>query len=77
LQGSRDNMSMVLVTFPSCPPLNDAAIEKEAALDALLKNRVAELVNQTNGSIELPHIIQTLSEENIPDLPPGGGLSAK
>ena len=68
---------MVLVTFPACPPPVDSAIEKEATLDALLKNRVTELVNQTSGGIELPHILQTLSEENIPDLPPGGGLSAK
>jgi hypothetical protein len=68
---------MVLVTFPSCPPPNDAAVEKEAALEAFLKNRVTELVNENCGGIELPHILQTLSEESIPDLPPGGGLSAK
>jgi serine/threonine protein phosphatase PrpC len=33
LQGSRDNMSMVLVTFPSCPIVEDAATQKETALE--------------------------------------------
>jgi len=96
------------VTFPACPPPNDAAIEKvrgleeltsvrnrlhfwkfrwvvpeaiffpqEAALDTTLRNRVGELVNDSGGNIELPHILQQLSEENIQNLPPGGGLSSK
>jgi protein phosphatase 1B len=43
----------------------------------LLKNRVTELVKESDGNIELPHILQTLSDENISDLPPGGGLAAK
>jgi len=76
-KGSRDNMSIVLVTFPACPPPNEAAIEREAALDTTLRNRVAELVNDSGGTIELPHILQQLSEENIQNLPPGGGLSSK
>jgi len=76
-QGSRDNMSMVLVTFPACPPPVEDAGVKEAALEEVLKNRVTELVNEADGKIELPHILQTLTDENIPDLPPGGGLYAK
>lgn len=70
-------MSIVLVTFPACPPPCDDAIQKEASLEALLRNRVTELVNESGGGIELPHIIQSLSDETIPDLPPGGGLAAK
>jgi hypothetical protein len=70
-------MSMVLVTFPACPPPIEEAAQKEAALEELLKNRVTELVKEADGNIELPHILQTLSDENISDLPPGGGLSAK
>lgn len=70
-------MSIVLVTFPSCPPPEDDAAQREAALEELLKNRVTELVNESGGAIELPHILQTLSDENISDLPPGGGLAAK
>jgi len=76
-QGSRDNMSMVLVTLPACPPPVEEAAQKEAALEELLKNRVTELVNEADGNIELLHILQTLSEEDISDLPPGGGLQAK
>lgn len=70
-------MSMVLVTFPACPPPVEEAAQKEAALEEVLKNRVTELVKESDGNIELPHIIQTLSDENISDLPPGGGLAAK
>jgi len=76
-KGSRDNMSMVLVTFPACPPPSEESMKKEATLEAFLKNRATELINEAEGSMELPHLLQTLSEENIPDLPPGGGLSAK
>jgi protein phosphatase 1B len=76
-KGSRDNMSMVLVTFPACPPPVEDAIQKEAALEAFLKQRVTELVEESGGAIELPHILQYLSDENIADLPPGGGLAAK
>jgi len=68
---------MVLVTFPACPPPLDDAVQKETALEDLLKNRVTELVKESDGNIELPHILQTLSDENISDLPPGGGLAAK
>jgi len=76
-KGSRDNMSIVLITFPSCPPPEEDAAQREAALEELLKNRVTELVNESGGAIELPHILQTLSDENISDLPPGGGLASK
>jgi len=76
-KGSRDNMSIVLVTFPACAPPCDEAVQKEAALEELLKNRVTELVKESNFNIELPHILQTLSDETISDLPPGGGLAAK
>ncbi|XP_035715203.1 protein phosphatase 1A isoform X2 [Folsomia candida] len=76
-KGSRDNMSMVLVTFPACPPPVDEATKKEAQLEELLKNRVTELVKESDGNVELPHILQTLGDENISDLPPGGGLAAK
>jgi len=75
-KGSRDNMSMVLVTFPACPPVSEAAVAKEARLEDHLKSRVTEIFNESSG-IELPHILQQLNEENVPDLPPGGGLSSK
>lgn len=76
-KGSRDNMSIVLVAFPACPPPQDDAMQKESAVEELLRNRVTELVQESGGAIELPHILQTLSDENISDLPPGGGLPAK
>lgn len=37
---------------------------------------VAEMVRQADG-LRFVHVFQTLADEDIPGLPPGGGLSAK
>lgn len=39
-QGSRDNMSVVLVCFPNAPKISEEAVKKEAELDKLLEARV-------------------------------------
>jgi len=70
-------MSIVLVTFATCPPPVEDAIARECQLDDLLRTRVKELVTESNGSIELPMVLQSLTDENIPNLPPGGGIAAK
>lgn len=36
----------------------------------------SDLVQQ-GDVVEFLHVLRALDEENIPDLPPGGGLSAK
>lgn len=40
LQDSRDNMSIVLVTFPGAPTPSAEAIQKEKQLEELLERRV-------------------------------------
>lgn len=39
-QGSRDNMSIVIVTFQGAPKMSDEAIKKEAELDAKIEAKI-------------------------------------
>jgi hypothetical protein len=39
-QGSRDNMSVILICFPSAPKVSAEAVKKEAELDKYLESRV-------------------------------------
>jgi len=75
-KGSRDNMSIVLVTFPGVLQPSVEAIQQEAELEALLERRITEKIRQ-GDEVEFLHVFQALAEEDIPGLPPGGGLSAK
>lgn len=80
-KGSRDNMSIVLVTFPAAPTISAEAIQKEAELEATIERRITEILSQNQGdgnqAVEFAQVLHTLSEEDIAGLPPGGGLSAK
>lgn len=75
-QGSRDNMSIVLVALPAAPKVSAEAQAKEKELEAQLEKRIAELVEQNEG-ISFQQLIRTMLEQDIPNLPPGGGLSSK
>uniref|UniRef100_UPI00358E4569 protein phosphatase 1A-like n=1 Tax=Myxine glutinosa TaxID=7769 RepID=UPI00358E4569 len=78
-KGSRDNMSVVLVAFPSAPQVSAEAVLKEAELDRLLEEKVEEIVNKHTGEgiPDLIYIMRLLSSESIPNLPPGGWLASK
>jgi hypothetical protein len=39
-------------------------------------NNFAEIIRQ-GDAVEFLHVFQTLADEDVPGLPPGGGLSAK
>uniref|UniRef100_H3AUD4 protein-serine/threonine phosphatase n=2 Tax=Latimeria chalumnae TaxID=7897 RepID=H3AUD4_LATCH len=39
-KGSYDNMSIILICFPNAPKVSEEAIQREAALDALLEHRI-------------------------------------
>ncbi|XP_025928046.1 protein phosphatase 1B isoform X4 [Apteryx rowi] len=78
-KGSRDNMSVVLVCFSNAPKVSDEAVKKDAELDKHLESRVEEIMEKSGeeGMPDLAHVIRILSAENIPNLPPGGGLAGK
>ncbi|KAM9476842.1 protein phosphatase 1B isoform 1-T2 [Clarias gariepinus] len=78
-KGSRDNMSVVLVCLPNAPKVSEEAVKKDAELDKFLETRVEELIDKAReeGIPDLVHIMRNLATENIPNLPPGGGLASK
>jgi len=76
-KGSRDNMSIIIIAFPSAPKVDPVAVKQEAELNALLEKKVTELIESHNSDVELSYVHQFLSEEDIPYLPPGGGLASK
>lgn len=75
-KGSKDNMSMVLVNFPGAPTVSEEACQKDQELNILLDKKIKE-ISQRKKEIELNDIMQLLNEEELPNLPPGGGLCAK
>ncbi|XP_075719340.1 protein phosphatase 1B isoform X1 [Rhinoderma darwinii] len=78
-KGSRDNMSIVLVCFQNGPKVSEEAIKKDAELDKYLESRIEEIMTTAGeeGMPDLAHVMRILSAENIPQLPPGGGLAGK
>lgn len=75
-KGSRDNMSVILIAFPAAPKISEEAIAKEKALDALLKEKVKDIVKE-NENTSLNSIVEELQGMEIEDLPPGGGIHSK
>jgi len=76
-KGSRDNMSLIIVSLPGAPKLDQNEIEKENNCNERLENRVKELIEKSSAKIEFSQVLHSISEENFDDLPPGGGLHAK
>lgn len=76
-KGSRDNMSVILITFPAAPQVINDAVEKEAKLDQTIKTKVEEIVSKKGQSVGLNTVLDELQNAELPDLPPGGGIHAK
>uniref|UniRef100_A0AAZ3SMR0 PPM-type phosphatase domain-containing protein n=1 Tax=Oncorhynchus tshawytscha TaxID=74940 RepID=A0AAZ3SMR0_ONCTS len=78
-KGSRDNMSVVLVTLPGAPKVSEQALKKEEELDKYLETRVEDLLGGCGeeGVPDLVSVLRYIASENIPNLPPGGGLASK
>ncbi|PNJ40878.1 PPM1N isoform 2 [Pongo abelii] len=70
-------MTCILVCFPGAPRPSEEAIRRELALDAALGRRIAELCASAQEPPSLNTVFRTLASEDIPDLPPGGGLDCK
>ncbi len=47
-QGSRDNMSVVLICFPGAPKINPESVKREAELDKYLQNREGGACKKAN-----------------------------
>jgi len=76
-KGSRDNMSIIIIAFPAVPKVDPEAKRKDEELNRLLEQKVTDIVKEHDSDIEFHAVFQRLSEEEILDLPPGGGLYSK
>ncbi|XKL64067.1 hypothetical protein PGB90_004153 [Kerria lacca] len=70
---SRDNMSIVLVTFPGAPTPTAEAIQKEKQLEDVIERRIKSIVSE-NEKIDFGKVLHILEEDDLSDLPPGGGI---
>lgn len=78
-KGSRDNMSIILVKFPAAPKPNPEAQNEDSELDMDIERRIKEIIEEQEGNEDFNYfqLLQLLVEQDIPNLPPGGGLPAK
>jgi len=76
-KGSRDNMSIIIIAFPGAPKIDVEAQKKDEALNKLLQQKVADIIKENDNDIEFASLFQRLTDEEFPDLPPGGGIHAK
>jgi protein phosphatase 1B len=70
-------MSIIIIAFPSAPKVDPEAQKHEAELNATLEKKVTELIESHNNDVELSYVHQFLADEDVPHLPPGGGLNSK
>lgn len=75
-KGSRDNMSLIIVTLPGAPRVTQEDVEKDNSCNEKIENKVKELIEKSQNP-ELSQVIHLISEENWDCLPPGGGIHAK
>ncbi|XP_035239977.1 protein phosphatase, Mg2+/Mn2+ dependent, 1Na (putative) [Anguilla anguilla] len=79
-KGSLDNMSIIIICFPGAPQVSPEALQREAELEEVIEGKVAEALKILRSKDEEPdllYVIKFLTSENIPGLPPGGGISSK
>ena len=70
-------MSIIIIAFPAAPKVDPEVKRKDEELNRLLKQKVTDIVTENDHDIEFSSVFQRLSEEEFPDLPPGGGLYSK
>eukprot|EP00914_Ancora_sagittata_P003527 GHVO01007419.1.p1 GENE.GHVO01007419.1~~GHVO01007419.1.p1 ORF type:complete len:375 (+),score=42.80 GHVO01007419.1:200-1324(+) len=78
-KGSRDNMSIVIISLEGAPSVSEEAQRKEAELDARLEEKIKEILDHSEPPEAplLSYIMHLLASREIEGLPPGGGLCAK
>uniref|UniRef100_U5EG32 Putative alphabet n=1 Tax=Corethrella appendiculata TaxID=1370023 RepID=U5EG32_9DIPT len=75
-KGSRDNMSIIIIVFPGGPKPTPDTIKAEEKLETTLRKKIEEILDDMS-EVEYRTLLKRLKEENIPGLPPGGGIDSK
>lgn len=76
-KGSRDNMSIIIVSFPGAPKVTQDEIDRDNNCNEKIETRIKEMIESSSTKIEFSQVISKISEEKWDDFPPGGGLQAK
>lgn len=76
-KGSKDNMSVILITFPAAPHVSEEAVQLEKKLDDAIKSRIEGMVKERGKDTTLSLILDELQKETLENLPPGGGIHSK
>nr|CAG4650870.1 EOG090X03VW [Simocephalus serrulatus]SVE94159.1 EOG090X03VW [Simocephalus serrulatus] len=75
-KGSRDNMSIVLITFPAAPKPIKEIVESERKFEENIERRTLEIL-QDDPNVEVSRVLQILNDEVIPDQPALSVLGSK
>ncbi|XP_026082397.1 protein phosphatase 1A-like [Carassius auratus] len=79
-KGSLDNISIIIICFDGAPKVTPEALQQEAELERVIEQKVAEIINLIRSKDKEPdllYVMKFLASENIPGLPPSGGISSK
>ncbi|XP_061538351.1 protein phosphatase, Mg2+/Mn2+ dependent, 1Na (putative) [Phycodurus eques] len=79
-KGSLDNISIIIVCLPGAPKVSQEALQREEELERHIDMKVEEIIQMMRSKDEDPdllYVIKFLAEEEIPGLPPGGGITSK
>ncbi|XP_072319697.1 protein phosphatase, Mg2+/Mn2+ dependent, 1Na (putative) [Eucyclogobius newberryi] len=79
-KGSLDNMSIIIVCFPGAPQMSQDSLQQEAELEQHIDMKVEEIIQMMRSKNEDPdllYVIKILAAEELPGLPPGGGITSK
>ncbi|XP_017552327.1 protein phosphatase, Mg2+/Mn2+ dependent, 1Na (putative) [Pygocentrus nattereri] len=79
-KGSLDNMSIIIVCFSGAPQVSPAALQQETELEHLIDLKVDEIIQVIRSKDEEPdllYVMKFMATEDIPGLPPGGGITSK
>jgi len=75
---SKDNMTIIIVTFPGAPKPDPEATKIDKKLDEILEKKLIDLIAKNpEDPLSLTEYYQKLTEEHLEGLPPAGGLSSK
>uniref|UniRef100_A0A3B3SFB0 Protein phosphatase 1B n=1 Tax=Paramormyrops kingsleyae TaxID=1676925 RepID=A0A3B3SFB0_9TELE len=79
-KGSLDNISIIIIRLSGAPKVSPEALQREAALEQLIESKVADIYQELRSEDQGPDLLKVmkhLTSENIPGLPPGGGITSK
>ncbi|RDD37827.1 Protein phosphatase 1A [Trichoplax sp. H2] len=76
-KGSKDNMSIILITFDGAITVDENAKLMEQELDRKIVKEVTDIHNRLGSNCNLYQVMTELSQDDSLRLPPGGGIECK